>query len=160
MEISYNPQQNGFVERMNRSIIGSSRDMIHEQELPMFMWEEACNMMIYVHNKSPHRILEEKYLKEVFSMVKPKIGHLRIFGCTIYIHVHVENMMKMERSIHKGIFVVYIETSKAYVILIPAQQKTILSRDVKFNENVASRSTQGSSTMIEDIEKQAPKDEK
>jgi len=68
--------------------------------------------------------------------------------------------MKMECSIHKVIFVVYIETSKAYVILILAQQKTILSRDVKFNENVASRSTQGSSTMIEDIEKQAPKDEK
>jgi hypothetical protein len=31
-----------------RSIIGSSRAMIHDQEFPMFLWEEACNTMIYV----------------------------------------------------------------------------------------------------------------
>jgi transposase InsO family protein len=36
LTVSYNPQQNGVVERKNRSIIGSSKAMIHDQEFPMF----------------------------------------------------------------------------------------------------------------------------
>jgi hypothetical protein len=30
--------------------------------------------------------------------VKPEIGHLRIFGCLVYIHVPVEKRMKLEPS--------------------------------------------------------------
>jgi hypothetical protein len=85
LTVSYNPQQNGVVERKNRSIISSSRAMIHDQEFPMFLWEEACNTTIYVQNKSPHRILGDKTLEEAFSGVKLEIGHLRIFGCPVYI---------------------------------------------------------------------------
>jgi hypothetical protein len=160
MTVSYNPQQNGVAERKNRSIIGSSRAMIHDQEFPMFLWEEACNTTIYVQNKSPHRILGDKTLEEAFSGVKPEIGHLRIFGCPVYIHVPVEKRMKLEPSGQKGIFVGYNETSKAYKIFIPVQRKTIVRRDVKFKENLASRRSQESSTVTEDEEQQAPKDEK
>jgi hypothetical protein len=71
-------------------------------------------MTIYVQNKSPHRILGDKTLEEAFSGVKPEIGHLRIFGCPVYIHVPVEKRMKLEPSGQKGIFVGYNETSKAY----------------------------------------------
>ena len=55
--ISYNPKKNGVAERKNWSIIGSARDMIHDQKLPMFLWAEACNTTVYVQNMSPHRIL-------------------------------------------------------------------------------------------------------
>jgi hypothetical protein len=60
--------------------------------------------------------------------------------------------MKLEPSGQKGIFVGYNETSKAYRIFIPAQRKTIVSRDVKFKENLASRRSQESSTVTEDKE--------
>jgi hypothetical protein len=78
--------------------------MIHDQELPLFLWEEACNTTIYVQNRSPHRILGDKTSEEAFSGVKPKIGHLGIFGCPVYIHVLVEKRMKLEPSGQKGIF--------------------------------------------------------
>jgi hypothetical protein len=159
LTVSYNPQQNGVAERKNRSIIGSARAMIHDQELPMFLWAEACNTTVYVHNKSPHRILGDKTPEEAFSGVKPEIGHLRIFGCPIYIHVHVEKRTKLEPSGQKGIFVGYSETSKAYKIFIPVQRKIVVRRDVKFEENLASRSTQESSAVTEDKEQQALKDE-
>jgi transposase InsO family protein len=55
--VSYNAQQNGVVERNNRSIIDSSKDMIHDQELPMFFWSKACDTILYVLYKSPHKIL-------------------------------------------------------------------------------------------------------
>jgi hypothetical protein len=62
-------------------------------------------------------------------------------------------------SLIEGYICGYSETSKAYKIYILAQRKTIVSRDVKFEENLTSRSTQESSTMIEDEEQHAPKDE-
>jgi hypothetical protein len=37
----YNPQQNGVVERKNRTIVEVVKTMIHDQDLPMCLWEEA-----------------------------------------------------------------------------------------------------------------------
>jgi hypothetical protein len=54
--------------------------MLHDQDLPMMLWAEVCNTTIYVQNKSPHKILEDKTLEEAFTGVKLEIGHLRIFG--------------------------------------------------------------------------------
>jgi hypothetical protein len=84
--------------------------MIYDQELPMFLWEKVCNIVVYVKNRSPHRILGDKTLEDEFSWVNPEIINLRIFGCPIYIHVHVEKKKKMEPLGQKGIFVWYNET--------------------------------------------------
>jgi transposase InsO family protein len=35
----YNPQQNGVAERKNISIIEATKTMIHDQGLPMHLWE-------------------------------------------------------------------------------------------------------------------------
>jgi hypothetical protein len=56
----------------------------------------------------------------------------------------------LEPSGKKAIFVGYGETSKAYRIFIPAQRKTVVSRDVKFEENLAFRKTEETPTMTED----------
>ena len=34
----YNPQQNGVVERKNRTIMEATRVVIHDQDLPMHLW--------------------------------------------------------------------------------------------------------------------------
>jgi hypothetical protein len=94
--------------------------MIHDQDLPMFLWEEACNMTVYVQNRSPHKVLEDKTPEEAFFGVKPEIGHFHIFGCSVYIHVPAEKRTKLEPSREKGLFISYSETSKAYRIWIPA----------------------------------------
>jgi transposase InsO family protein len=98
MTVSYNPQQNGVADRKNRPIIGYAKAMIHDHDLPIFLWENSCNTVVYVQNMRPHRILWDKTLDEAFSGVKPEIGHLRIFGCQFYIHVPVDKRMKMEPS--------------------------------------------------------------
>ena len=46
--ISHNPQQNGVVERENKSIVERVKVMIHDQHLPMFLWEEASMTLMYV----------------------------------------------------------------------------------------------------------------
>jgi hypothetical protein len=61
---------------------------------------------------------------------------LRIFGCPVYIHVPKDKRKKLEPSGKKGIFVGYSETSKAYRIYVPGQQKVEISRDVTFDEKI------------------------
>lgn len=62
----------------------------------MFLWAEAWNIIVYVYNRIPRVILRDKTTKEALTRVNPKIGHLRIFGCPIYIHVPTKKRMKLE----------------------------------------------------------------
>jgi hypothetical protein len=66
--------------------------------------------------------------------------------------VHVEKRTKLDPSRKKGIFVGYNETSKDYKIFILTQQKKVVRKYVKFEENLASKKFEDSSTMIEDEE--------
>ena len=55
-----NPQQNGVVERKNRTIMEPARAMLHDQDLPMHIWEEVARTAMYVQNLTPHRVLDNK----------------------------------------------------------------------------------------------------
>jgi hypothetical protein len=103
----------------------------------MFLWGEATMTTVYVQNISPHRILKNMTLEEAFSRKKPSVEHLRIFGCTVYIHVPKDKRKKLEPLGKRGIFVGYSESSKAYRIYILGQYKIEISRDVTFDEKIA-----------------------
>jgi hypothetical protein len=92
--------------------------MIHDQNLPMFMWVEESMHAVYVQKKSPHKTLRNMTPKEAFTRVKPNVGHFRIFGCPIYIHVPKEKRTKLDTSGRKGTFMGYNDSSKAYRIYI------------------------------------------
>ena len=98
----------------------AARAMLHDQDLPMHIWAEATRTALYVQNCTPHRVLENKTLEEVFSCRKPEVSHLRIFGCPMYIHIPKEKRTKLDPLGKKGIFVGYSESSKAYRIYFPS----------------------------------------
>jgi hypothetical protein len=66
----------------------------------------------------PYSILKDKTPEEVFSGIKSELGHLRIFGCHVYIHAPKEKRTKMEPSGKKGVFFGYNENSKGYRIYV------------------------------------------
>ena len=90
--------------------------------------------------------------REVFTGVKSGVGHLRIFGCLVYIHVPKEKRTKLEPSGKKGTFVGYNESSKAYKIYIPGFRQIEVSIDVTFEEEMAVRKGRGSDMEIDDEE--------
>jgi hypothetical protein len=135
--VPHNPQQNGVAERKNKTIEESIKAMMNDQNLSMFLWGEATMTVVYVQNRSPHRILKNMTPEEAFSGKKPSVEHLRIFGCPVYIHVPKDKRKKLEPSGKRGIFVGYSESSKAYRIYVPSQQKIEISRDVTFDERIA-----------------------
>ena len=44
----YNPQQNGLAERNNRTIMEAARAMLHDEDIPMHLWEEDARTTVYV----------------------------------------------------------------------------------------------------------------
>ena len=92
------------------------REMLHGQDILMHLWEEDARKAMYVQKRTPHRVLENKTTEEVFSGKRPKVSHLIIFGCPVYIHIPKEKRTNLDALGKKGIFVRYSESSKAYKI--------------------------------------------
>jgi hypothetical protein len=97
--------------------------MVHDLDLPMFLWAEACCTTVYILNRCPHKVLKDKTPKEAFTREKPDVSHFKVFGSPVYIHVPEEKRMKLEPSNLKGILVGYSESSKAYKIYVPSQEE-------------------------------------
>jgi transposase InsO family protein len=133
----YNPQQNGVAKRKNRTIMEVVKTMIHDQDLPMCLWAEAAMAVVYVQNRLSHSALGLKTPEEMFTEKKPKVSHLKIFGCPVFIHIPKEKRNKLEPSGKKGIFVGYCEVSKAFRIYIPGHRHIEISRDMTFDEDAA-----------------------
>ena len=119
----------------------------------MHLWEEASKTMVYVQNRTPHRVLENKTPEEIFSGKKPKVSHLRIFGYPVYIHIPKEKRTKIDPSGKKGIFVGYSESSKAYRIYFPRYKNIDISKGVTFDEDRAyNKSTKRPAEEPEEVE--------
>jgi len=44
----YNPKHNGVAERENKTVVGATKAMLYDQDLPRYLWAEACNTAIYI----------------------------------------------------------------------------------------------------------------
>ena len=131
----------------------AGRAMLHDQNLSMHLWSEVARTAVYVQNYTPHRVLEKKTPKEVFSGKKPKFNHLRILDYIVYIHIPREKRTKLDPSGKKGIFVGYSESSKAYRIYFPGFKKVDINRDVKFDEDSAyNKSRKRPANDLEELE--------
>jgi hypothetical protein len=150
----YNPQQNGVVEQKNRTILEDVKTMIHDQDLPMCLWVEAVMTAVYVHNRLSHSALGLKTPEEMFTVKKPEVRHLKIFGRPVFIHIPKEKRNKMDPSGKKGIFVGYCEVSKAFRIYIPGEHHIEISRDVTFDEDATLKKSK--LCQLEEVYKEIP----
>jgi transposase InsO family protein len=77
----YTPQQNGVVERKNRTLLDMARTMLNEYKTSDRFWVEAINTACYSINRLYlHRILK-KTSYELLTGKKPNVSYFRVFGC-------------------------------------------------------------------------------
>ncbi|WVZ49092.1 LOW QUALITY PROTEIN: hypothetical protein U9M48_000473, partial [Paspalum notatum var. saurae] len=95
----YSPQQNGVVERRNRSVVGTARCMLKAMELPGVFWAEAVTTAIYLLNWSTSKSTGGKTPYELWSGAPPAVHHLRTFGVT------TPNLKKLDDRSKPMIFV-------------------------------------------------------
>ncbi|RVW60910.1 Retrovirus-related Pol polyprotein from transposon TNT 1-94 [Vitis vinifera] len=71
----YNPQQNGVVERKNRTILKMTRCLLHEKDLPKKFWAETANRAVYLLNILPTKALKKQTPFEVwFEFLRARLG--------------------------------------------------------------------------------------
>lgn len=96
--------------------IETAKSMVHNLDLPMFLWARACCMVDYILNKCPHGVLKDKIPKEAFKGEKHNVSHFKVFRgpgekraklepFNVDVHVPREKRAKLEPSNLKGILV-------------------------------------------------------
>ncbi|CAL8990056.1 unnamed protein product [Prunus brigantina] len=132
--MAYTPQQNGVVERKNRTVVEMAKAMLHEKGLPYYLWVEAVHTAVYLLNRCPTKALRDKTPFEAYSTRKPGVAHLKVFGSVCFVHKPEENRQKLDAKSTRGVFVGYATCEKGYRVFDPVARKLILSRDVVFDE--------------------------
>ena len=109
------PQQNGVVERKNRSLEEGARTLLNETNLPKYFWADAVNTVCYTLNRLLLRPILKKTPYELYKGRKPSISHLRVFGCKCFVlNNGKESLGKFDAKADEAIFLGYSMNSKAY----------------------------------------------
>lgn len=131
----YSPQQNGVVERRNRTLLEMTRSIMKHMAIPNYLWGEAVRHSTYLLNRIATRAVKDRTPYEVLREKKPNISHLRVFGCLSFAKVEAHKLKKLD---DRSRMLVHLGTepgSKAYRLFDPKSQKIIVSRDVVFDES-------------------------
>ncbi|GJW74202.1 retrovirus-related pol polyprotein from transposon TNT 1-94 [Tanacetum coccineum] len=108
------PEQNGVVERRNRTLVEAARTMLSAAKVPLFFWAEAIATTCFTQNRSLVIPRHEKTPYHIINARKPSVKFFHIFGSLCYIVKDGENLDKMKEKGDACIFVGYSTQSKAY----------------------------------------------
>jgi transposase InsO family protein len=106
------PQQNGVVERQNRSVQQMARSMMSEKNIAKTYWVESIHTFVHILNKSHLRPQSDKTPYELWFGRPASIKHFKVFGSKCYIKNNDENLGKYDDMANEGIFLGYATNIK------------------------------------------------
>jgi len=129
------PQQNGVVERKNRSLEELARTMLNKTGLPKYFWADVVSTACYVINRVLIRPILKQAPYELFRGRKPNLSHLKVFGCKCFIlNNGKDNLGKFDFKSDKGIFLGYSQHGHAYRVYNKRTMLVEESVHVNFDE--------------------------
>ncbi|GJS59040.1 retrovirus-related pol polyprotein from transposon TNT 1-94 [Tanacetum coccineum] len=128
------PEQNGVVERRNRTLVEAARTMLSAAKVPLFFWAEAIATACFTQNRSLIIPRHEKTPYHIINARKPSVKFFHIFGSLCYIIRDGENLDKMKEKGDACIFVGYSTQSKAYRVFNKRTRMIVETIHVNFDE--------------------------
>ncbi|CAI7812739.1 unnamed protein product [Closterium sp. NIES-53] len=131
------PQQNGIAERANRTIGKAAKTLLGAAGMPYKFWPKAVRHVITVKNRvlthvgDKHWVPYERWLGK-----KPSIDMLRVWGCMGLVMVPKEQRHKLEVAAVWAVHLGMAPDLKGWLMWDPKSKRTLVSRDVKFVEDV------------------------
>ncbi|GJR25905.1 retrovirus-related pol polyprotein from transposon TNT 1-94 [Tanacetum coccineum] len=132
--VSRTPQQNGIVERRNRTLVEAAHTMMIFSKSPMFLWAEAVATACYTQNRSLIHTLHNKTPYELVHDKKPDRTFFQVFGALCYPTNDSENLGKFQAKADIGIFVGYAPSRKGYRIYNKRTRRLMETIHVTFDE--------------------------
>ncbi|GKC63198.1 retrovirus-related pol polyprotein from transposon TNT 1-94 [Tanacetum coccineum] len=99
------PEQNGVVERQNRTLVEAARTMLSAAKVLLFFWVEAITTACFTQNHSLVIPRHEKTPYHIINGRKQSVKFFHIFGSLCYIVRDGENLDKMKEKGDACIFV-------------------------------------------------------
>nr|GFA60513.1 integrase, catalytic region, zinc finger, CCHC-type, peptidase aspartic, catalytic [Tanacetum cinerariifolium] len=127
-------EQNGIVERRNRTLIKSARTMLTFANLPLFLWAEAIATACFTQNCSIIHKRFDKTPYELMNKRKPNAKFFRVFGCRCYLLNDYVDVRKLKAKGDIRVFVGYSKESAAFKIYNKLTHKIHESVNVNFDE--------------------------
>jgi hypothetical protein len=133
----YTPQQNGVVERKNRTLLDMARTMLDDYKTPDRFWVEAINTAYYSVNRLYlHRILK-KTSYELLTSKKSNVSYFRVFGSKCFILVKRGRKSKFAPKVVEGFLPGYDSNTRAYRVFNKSIRLVEVSCDIVFDETMA-----------------------
>ncbi|GKE25894.1 retrovirus-related pol polyprotein from transposon TNT 1-94, partial [Tanacetum coccineum] len=82
--VARSPQQNGVIERRNRTLIEAARTMLIYAKAPLFLWAEAVATACYTQNRSIVRLHHGKTPYELLHDKLLDLSFFHVFGALCY----------------------------------------------------------------------------
>nr|GFC22190.1 retrovirus-related Pol polyprotein from transposon TNT 1-94 [Tanacetum cinerariifolium] len=128
------PQQNGVVERRNRTLVEAARTMLIFSKAPMFLWAEAVATACYTQNRSLIHTRHHKTPYELVHNKKPDLTFFKVFGALCYPTNDSEDLGKLQPTADTGIFVGYAPSRKGYRIYNKRTRRIMETIHIQFDE--------------------------
>nr|GFB61271.1 hypothetical protein [Tanacetum cinerariifolium] len=127
--IARTPEQNGVIERRNRTLVEAARTMLTAAKVPLFFWAEAIATACFTQNSSPVIPRHEKTPYHIIKDQKLLVKFFHIFGSICYIVRDGENLEKMKEKGDECIFMGYSTQSRAYRVFNKRTRSMALEHD-------------------------------
>jgi hypothetical protein len=148
----YTPQQNGVVERKNRTLLDMARTMLDEYKTLDRFWAEAINTACYSINRLYlHRILK-KTSYELLTGKNPNVSYFRVFGSKCFILVKRGRKSKFAPKVTEGFLLGYDSNTRAYRVFNKSAGLVEVSCDILFDETNGSQVEQVDLDELDDEE--------
>nr|GFB75220.1 retrovirus-related Pol polyprotein from transposon TNT 1-94 [Tanacetum cinerariifolium] len=128
------PQQNGVVERRNRTLVEAARTMLIFSRAPLFLWDEVIATACFTQNCS---IMHRRFNKTPYELIygrKPDISFLYVFGALCYPKNDREDIRKLGAKGNISFFIGYSADSCAYRVFNRRTKKIMETMNVSFDE--------------------------
>ena len=112
-----------------------ARCLLKSKGVPGELWGEAVATAVYLLNRAPTRSLKGRTPYEAWYDRKPKVHHLRTFGCLAHVKITGPGVTKLSDKSVQMVFVGYETGTKGYRVYDPRSKKLSVSRDVVFEES-------------------------
>lgn len=124
------PQQNGEIERANRTILETARSMCQASKLTLSIWAEAVNAAVYIRNRVPNKRTGERTPYELFHGRKPDLSNLMKFGQEVHVLDSSRGISKFSAKTKEAYIVGFGERFNTYRCLMADSTEVLVTADV------------------------------
>jgi hypothetical protein len=146
----YTAQQNGLVERKNRTLIEMARTMLDDYKTSDQFWAKAVNTVCHVTNRLYIHKLLKKTPYELLTGNKPNVSYFRVFGSKCYVLQKRSKPSKIATKVYEGFLLRYDSNSRAYRIFNKDSDCVKTTCDKVFDETNGSEVEQYDFDIVDD----------